>query len=681
VFTSLGHATDDEKASTNEQRINEYGPAFIRLFVQYSLTIAIFLGDIMAYGCTGKILRVDLTRGTIRIQEFDEAFYRLYPGGKALAGYLMLQEIPPQADPLGPENVLVLANGLLTGAPVSTATRFTAAARSPLTGGYGESEAGGFWGPELKLAGFEAVIVSGRAQQPVYLWIQDGQAEIRPAGHLWGREPEAVQTAIRAELSDKLVRVLQIGLGGENLVRYAAITNDLRHFNGRSGMGAVMGSKNLKAIAVRGHGRYLDLAAHPPALAELGWQLARKVKDHPQSWDLQHKGTPGHVDGLNAGGILPTRNFMSGAFEAVDGLRWAAYEAELLTARRSCYACAVRCKREVAVDDRYQVSQAYGGPEYEAVAGFGSNCGISDIQATAKANELCNRYTLDTISTSATIAFAMECFEHGLISRADTDGVELRFGHAEAMLQAVEWIARRQGIGEVLAHGARRAAEIIGGDAPYFAMHVKGQELSMHDPRGKVGVGLGFAISDTGADHLTAFHDTLFQNPAGVPFLGAMPLGLTEALDARDLSHKKVAQYALLENWSSAEKVVGLCYFGPAPRSFIQIEQVLQAVQAATGWQVSLADMLLWGERATNLARAFNVRVGISRQDDTLPERLFQPLAGGALTGVAISRPDFERAMTELYGVKGWDPATGAPTRPRLRQLQIEWVADCLGLP
>jgi aldehyde:ferredoxin oxidoreductase len=229
------------------------------------------------------------------------------------------------------------------------------------------------------MSGFEAIVITGRAERPVYVWVKDRQAEIREAAHLWGHDPDEVQATIRRELGDKLIRVLQIGLGGENLVRYAALVHELRHYNGRTGMGTVMGSKNLKAVAVRGHGRYLDLAHDPQALAELGRTLAKKVKEHPQSWDMQVKGTPMLVGGLNAAGILPTRNFRQGVFEGVDKVRWEAYEKELLTARRSCYACAVRCKREIAVNDRYQVDGAYGGPEYEAIAGFSSNCGVDDL--------------------------------------------------------------------------------------------------------------------------------------------------------------------------------------------------------------------------------------------------------------------------------------------------------------
>jgi|YNPNPStandDraft_1061719.scaffolds.fasta_scaffold09078_2 aldehyde:ferredoxin oxidoreductase len=632
----------------------------------------------MNKGFTGKILRVDLTHQKIWTEELDAGTYRLYPGGRALAAYLLLKLLPARTDPLSPDNVLILANGLLTGAPFSTATRFSAAARSPLTGAFGESEAGGFWGPELKMAGWEAIVITGRAAEPVYLWIRDDRAEIRDARHLWKRDPLEAQAIIREETGEKLARVLQIGLGGENLVRFAALTNELRHFNGRTGMGAVFGSKQLKAIAVRGTGRYLDLAHDPQALAELGRRLAKQVKEHPASWELYLRGTPGLTRGLNAAGILPTRNFIAGAFEGAENICWEAYEKELFRARRSCYACAVRCKREVQVDGRYQVSNQYGGPEYETVAGFGSNCGVDDLQAIAKANELCGRFTLDSISTSSAIAFAMECFEHGLIGPEETGGLELRFGNAEAMVKCVEMIARREHIGDLLAEGVRRAAEQIGGDAGRFAMHVKGQELPMHDPRGKLGLALGYAVNEAGADHLSTVHDPMLANPESVSFKGAQPLGITEALSPLELSPRKARNYFLMENWNSFEKTVGLCFFGPAPRSFIQADEVLTAVRAASGWDVDIPDLLRIGERATNLARIFNLREGFSRQDDTLPERLFQPSQAGALAGRSVPREDFERALTALYELKGWDPQTGVPTRGRLAELGIEWALELL---
>ena len=585
------------------------------------------------YGSNEKLLRVNLSTGSLSVETISEEFYRLYPGGKALAGYILLNEVPPHTEPFSPENVLVIANGLLTGAPVSTATRYIVSARSPLTNGYGESEAAGFWGPELKMAGFEAIVVTGRSDQPVYLWIHDGQAEIRQATHLWGHECAEVQTTIRTELGDEKIRVLQIGIAGENLVRYAGLTNDLRHFNGRNGMGAVMGSKNLRAIAVRGKQRYQALAHNSGSLLALGSKLAKGVRDHPLSWDLQVRGTPGLVEPLNTAGILPTRNFRQGAFERVDDIKWEAYEKQILTARRSCYACAIRCKREVAINGKPSL---YGGPEYETVGSMGSDCGIGDLQAIARANELCNAYMLDTISTGATIAFAMECFEHGLIGLDDTDGIDLRFGNAEAMLVMIERIARRQGFGNLLAEGSKRAADQIGGDAHFFAIQVKGQELAMHDPRGKYNVGIGYAVSEIGADHLVVTHDSTLANPQSIMFKDAQTLGIRNALPPRLLNDEKMEQFYILEKWNSLEKVVGYCFFGPAPRSFIHPEDVLVSINAATGWNLTMEEALQIGERAINMARVFNIREGFSRKDDCLPERLFQPLENGALAGQAM---------------------------------------------
>ncbi len=627
------------------------------------------------YGTTARVLRVDLTTGAIEVQTLSEEFYRLYPGGKALAGYILLNELPPQVDPFSPDNVLVFANGLLTGAPLSTATRYVVSARSPLTGGYGESEAAGFWGPELKMAGWEAIVVKGRAAQPVYLWIKDDQVEIRPATHLWGRLAAEVQQVIRAELGDEKIRVLQTGIAGENLVRFAAITNDLRHFNARSGMGAVMGSKNLRAIAVRGGQRYQSLAYDSEALMALGKKLAKGVKENPISWDLQNRGTPGLIEPLNLGGILPTRNFRQGSFELADQIKWEEYEKQLLTARRSCYACAVRCKREVRVDGR---TSEYGGPEYETLGALGPDCAIGDLQALAKANELCNAYLLDSISTGATIAFAMECFEHGLIGLEQTGGIELRFGNAEAMLQMVEKIARREGLGDLLAEGSKRAAEAIGGDAHLFAIQVKGEELAMHEPRGKYNVGMGYAVSELGGDHLVVQHDPALANPESFTFKAARPLGITVAQPPRSFSDEKMYHFYVLERWCSLEKVVGYCFFGPAPRSFILPEEVLSSINAASGWDLTIDDLLQIGERATNMARVFNMREGFSRTDDTLPERFFQPLENGPLQGEALPRAEFEHALSVLYALKGWDTETGRPTRDRLESLSLGWAADLL---
>ncbi|MDR3573514.1 MAG: aldehyde ferredoxin oxidoreductase C-terminal domain-containing protein [Anaerolineaceae bacterium] len=633
----------------------------------------------MGYGSTGKILRVNLSSGAIQEESFDESFYRRYPGGKALAGYFLLCEVPQNTHPLSPENLLVLANGLLTGSPIPTTTRFTAAARSPLTGGYGESEAGGYFGPELKMAGYEAVLISGRAASPVYLSIEPGHAVLKNASHLWGQDPDVVQKQIRSELEDDKVQVLQIGIAGEKQVFYAALTHELRHYNGRNGIGAVMGSKNLKAVAVRGSraGQYRELAYAPQEMAALGQRLAKDVKNHPQSWDMHEKGTVVMVAGFQAAGILPTHNFHSGAFDSAAKINLDSIQQEILDGRGTCFACAVRCKPRNRSGGRYDLKPEYGGPEYEAVAGFGSNCGIDDLQAVAKANELCNRYVMDTISTSATIAFAMECFENGLIGLKETGGLDLRFGNVEAMLQAVEQIAHRTGFGNLMADGSLRLAQTIGGKALDYTMQVKGQELPMHDPRGKNNVGLGFAISETGADHLVSIHDTLLQNPDSVSFKAAQALGIQSALPARLLNDEKVATYLICESWISLEKVLGLCYFGPAPRSFMQVADVIALVRAATGWDVDLAELQRIGERATNMARIFNIRQGFLPADDDLPKRLFDPLEGGPLTGVAYSRQDFKQALLELYRLKGWDPISGMPLPETLQRLELsDWIQE-----
>jgi aldehyde:ferredoxin oxidoreductase len=619
-------------------------------------------------GINGKILRINLSSSSIHSEEIEEDIFRLFPGGKALASYYLLKELPAGVDPLSPENLLVFATGLLTGAPVATASRFTVASRSPLTLGYGESEAGGYWGTELKATGFDAILVTGRAPQPVYLWIDDGVPCLLDAKHLWGRDPLEVQEEIRRVHGDNHIRVLQIGKGGEHQVRYASITNELRHFNGRTGMGAVMGSKNLKAIAVRGRNRYSRLAFDPTALSKLGNKVAKRMKEHPQSWELYEKGTPGLVSALNDAGILPTHNFHGGSFTGAEHLNWTNYQDKIFAGRWTCYGCTVKCKREVYVNNKVS---PYGGPEYETLGAFGSCCCIEDITAVAQANELCNRYTLDTISTGMTIAFAMECFEKGLLTKQDTDGLELTFGNAPAMLEAIELIAKREGFGALLAEGSRRLAEWIGGEAPDFTLEVKGQEFPMHDPRGKVGVGLGYAVSEIGADHLVSFHDPLFANPGSIPFSSAQSLGEILPLPVFELSARKAFQYLIFEKWASFGKTAGLCYFGPAPRSFISVEEVLEIVNAATGWGLEIEDLLVIGERATNAARLFNLREGFNSTHDRLPVRMFQPLETGPLVGRAISEDEFKCALSMLYEYKGWD-SQGSPTLEKLQMLGLD---------
>ena len=630
----------------------------------------------MPYGYNGKILRVDLTAGSWTVEEPDELFYRRYWGGQGFAGYHLLKEQAAGTDPLGPDNLLIFAAGVMTGSKLPAMPRYSVAARSPLTGLCGESEAGGFWGPELKLAGYDAVTLKGRAEHPVYLWIHDGQVEIRDARALWGMVTGRAQDAIREEVGEPRARVAGIGPAGENLVRYACILNENKHANGRNGLGAVMGSKNLKAIAVRGKGG--PEAKDPEAVNALARWYAAQVPVNPTLKVLHDQGTPSLVSGLDAAGMFPTRNFRSGTFEGAKSIDWDAYQREIFVQGGSCYACSIRCKRIVKSEGEYQVDPAYGGPEYETLGAFGSACGIDNLRAIARANELCNRYGLDTISTGMSIAFAMECFENGLLSREECDGLDLTWGNAATMLALVEKIAHREGIGDLLAEGSARAARKIGRGAERFTIEVKGQELAMHEPRGKPGVGLGYAVADMGADHLLIAHDPGFQLKESAVFKTLAPLGVLEPVDGLDLGPRKVRLFRPMEDIYAFWRAAGVCLFGYAPRVSVPLEKFVEMARAVTGWDFGAHELLKAGERATNLIHSFNVREGARRDLDRLPERFFEPLPDGRLKGVALSKQQLEEAITLLYQMKGWDPATGIPTRARLEELDIPWVADVL---
>ncbi len=468
--------------------------------------------------------------------------------------------------------------------------------------------------------------------------------------------------------------MLQIGPAGENLVRYAGLTNDLRHFNGRNGMGAVMGSKNLRAIAVRGSTRYQKMAHDPKSLMTLGRTLAKRVKENPQAWSLQDTGTPGLVEPLNTAGILPTRNFLQGAFEGVDDIKWEVYEKELLTARRSCYACAIRCKREVRVDGEESV---YGGPEYETVGSLGSNCGVGDIHAIAKANELCNKYTMDTISTGMVIAFAMQCYQEGLLTKKDTGGIELTFGNKEAMLKMIEKIAHREGLGDLLSQGSYLAAQKIGKGAEKFIHQVKGQEIPMHDPRLKTGVGLQYALSDYGADHMKAAHDPFFKDKDSVGIKEMKGLGILEPVSLTDMGEKKVALFKLLDIYWTVFDILGVCDFGYVPRSVGTMEELLEIIRSTTGWRTTWFELMKVGERSINMARIFNYREGFTSKDDTLPEVFYHNFKGGPLDGQgAINKKDFEKAIKLRYELMGWNTDTGIPTPAKLIELGLDWLID-----
>ncbi|MBE3519397.1 MAG: aldehyde ferredoxin oxidoreductase family protein [Firmicutes bacterium] len=622
----------------------------------------------MPYGYTGKILRVNLSDKTISVEEPEDMFYRKYWGGRGLIAYYLLNELPKGADPLGPENILIFAAGPLTGAPVAGSGRNSVGAKSPLTGGYGDAEAGGYFGAELKRAGFDAIIIKGASEKPVYLWVHDGEAEIRDAAHLWGKTTAEAEEIIKNELGDKLVRVSQCGPAGENLVRFSCVVNDLTHFAGRTGMGAVMGSKKLRAVAVRGKGSV--------ALSDAGKvrELARwMVENVPRlAFGLQDTGTAGGTVNLSTAGGLPTRNFREGSFEGAEKISGQAMKETILVDRETCFACPIRCKRVVKAEQPFKIDPRYGGPEYETVAALGSSLGVDSLLHVAKGNEMCAAFGLDTISTGVTIAFAVECFSEGVLGPEDVGGLDLRFGNPDAALTLIEMIAKRQGIGDLLAEGTKRAAEKIGGRAPELAMHVRGQEIPMHEPRLKYALGIGYALSPTGADHCHNIHDTLYEKRENRAMQELYGLGVLDPLPSDDLSPEKIHMFWTVTNLRTFYNVAVMCQF--VPWSVIQLEELARAV---TGWNVTAAEMLLAGERANTLARIFNLREGLKSEEEALPKRFFQPFSSGPLKGRAARPEDWAKAKLQAYRMAGWDER-GVPSRECLGRLGIGWAAEML---
>jgi aldehyde:ferredoxin oxidoreductase len=630
----------------------------------------------MPYGYAGKILKVDLSNWKIEIDEPDEAFYRTYLGGRGIGYHYLMQQVPAATDSFAPENILVLATGVMTGAPLPASCRFAAVGKSPLTGTAGESEAAGFFGPELKMAGFDAVVFQGRSEKPVYLSVTGGKAEIKDATHISDLGAREVEDAIRDEMGSAKVRVAQTGVAGMNRVRFANITNNLGHFNGRNGFGALMGSKNLRAVAALGTEKLAF--ENLQFLRDTAREFTRTFKENPIGEQLFVYGTTAFAEILSAAGALPVNNFRRSSLDDPAPVSGDTYNEILLQKRKGCYACPIRCKRGIALDDPvYGVDSRYGGPEYETISALGTNLNITDLKAIAKGNEICNRYCIDTISAGMTIAFACECFEEGIITATDTDGLELRFGDADLMIRLLEMIVRREGFGDLLAEGSARLARKWGLSDKSCHLAVKGQEVSMHDPRVKVGVGIGFAVSPYGADHMTAAHDTVFVNENSFALNSVKPLGIYKPMHATHITAQKVRNYKLLENLWRTLDALGLCVFGYAPRGVMPITTMVECVKAVTGWETSLFELMRAGERGTMIARAFNSREGFTIKDDRLPKRLFDPKPDGADAGKKIfSEADFAEATRLYYDMIGCDPDTGRPERAKLLELGLDWVNE-----
>ncbi len=614
-------------------------------------------------GYNGRILRVNLTAGQFSTEEPSEDYYKLYLGGRGFIVHTLLTELPQGIDPLGPENKLIFSLGSITGHPLVGSGKNSIGSKSPLTGGFGESEVGGFWGAELKKSGYDAIIVEGISNKPVYLWIDNGSVEIRDGKELWGLEVADAEKAMQEELGDKKIRTAIIGPAGEKLVRYACILNDISHVAGRTGMGAVMGSKKLKAIAVRG--KKSPEMADKEKVKELSRWMAQNFKEKTGMWRY---GTGSGIVDYERTGNMPVKNFRGGRFPGAEKITAQLLAEKYVTKMGNCFMCPIRCKKIIKMEKPWSVDPIYGGPEYETLAALGSNCGIDNLEALIKAHELCGRYGLDSISTGVSISFAMECFEKGILTSEDTDGLELTFGNVEAMIEMVERIALRKGFGDLLAEGTKRASERIGKGSEEFAIHVKGVEIPMHEPRYKQGMGLSYSVHATGPDHNTGIHDDRVNKDLA----SLESIDIAESIPSTELSTRKARMVYHAGLWRHLANYVGLCLFVPWSH-----QQVRDAMEAITGWPMSYWKLMKAVERGITLARIFNIREGFAAKDDKLPRRFATSPAKGPLKGVVVEPEKLEEAQKVYYQMLGWDES-GIPTNGRLVELGIEWAAEYL---
>jgi aldehyde:ferredoxin oxidoreductase len=619
-------------------------------------------------GFTGKWLYVDLTTGKIEPRAFEQALADDYLGGNGFGTRLLWEHVGPEVDPLSPENLLIVAAGPLVGTLVPNGCRMEAIAKSPLTGIYGDANAGGFFGPELKFAGWDAVVFVGRAPKPVYLAIGDEKAELRDASDLWGLTTSQTEAAIRQACSDSQIKTAVIGPAGENGVRFANIQVTSQRSLGRCGLGAVMGSKHLKAIAVRGSGPVH--IADPSRFHDLAVELHHRIRANPIYPDVSAHGTPGIVSLMDPLGRFPTKNFQMGSFAEVDKINVEALVARAFNRHLACFGCPIGCDKLYSLPDGPHAGTALHSVEYETLNSIGANILNADLDAILAGNRLCDDLGMDTISAGRAISFAMELWENEILNLDDTDGLALRWGDMDVVLPLLRMMAHKEGFGSLLAEGVRRASEVIGQGAEEFAMHVKGMEIAAQDGRAQKSMGLAHATSNRGADHLKAFpviDETGYPDEArrryGESYLPEMAQPL--ATKYKPLLVKDG------EDFGAVVDSTGMCKSGG---TFVLAEiywpDVAAALEAATGMDMPVQRLQRIGERIYNLQRCYNAHHGITRADDRLPRRFTeQPSPSGNAEGQIV---DLEPMLEEYYQLRHWDPETGWPTEEKLRELGLE---------
>jgi aldehyde:ferredoxin oxidoreductase len=635
--------------------------------------------DHMPYGYNGKILHVDLTTGELTVEEPNEAFYRKYLGGSAMGMHYILRDMPKGADPLSPENVLTLMAGVTTGAPISGQSRLNANAKSPISGGIGDSQSGGFFPAELKFAGFDGIVIKGKSPKPVYLAIIEGKAELRDAAHLMGKKTGEVDDIIHAEVDPK-AEILQHGPAAEKGVLFSSIVSMSNRHNGRTGMGLVMASKNLKAVVARGTKKVQ--VADQKALTALNRIGPKAIPENGDMDGLAKFGTAVVVLFNNTIGTLPTRNYNEGQFEGCEPISGEKMAETILKERDTCYACVVKCKRVVDVKEGpYKAEPRYGGPEFETLGTFGSYCGVDNLAVVSHANQVCNEYAVDTIAAGATIAFAMECYEKGIITKEQTGGLELKFGDADAMIAALNAIVNCEGpLGEVLSKGSERAAQIWGNGADECLITSKGAEAPAHMPHAKRSLALIYAVNPFGADHQSSEHDPYYEEGVGDFNLDRLKqIGLGAPQPAYSLSEEKVRFAYETEVFYSMLDSAELCQFVYGPTwTLYDGKDTVEMMKAVTGWDLTLEELMDVGRRRLSLFRTFNAREGLGRKDDRLPKKFYKALNGtGPTAGFALTHEEVDSAIDQYYKLAGLN-ADGAPTPETLAKHGVEWAAEYL---
>jgi aldehyde:ferredoxin oxidoreductase len=616
----------------------------------------------MPFGFMGKVLRVDLTSGRITEQDLREDVVRKYIGGVGIATRYLYDEVPNGADPLGPDNLLIFMTGPLAGTASASASRYSAVAKSPLTGIWGHANSGGSFGPALKRSGYDGIIFQGISPGPTYLHIEEGKAELRDATHLWGKTVPETEALIH-QGSDTPFTIASIGPAGENLVLFAGIMNNTHRAAGRCGMGTVMGSKRLKAVACAG--RSPIRLANEDGFRQKAKRQIDLLNESILKVGFEAFGTNMVSDMVNARGGYPTRNWQTGVFEDIEELNGQALTDKVLTSGVNCFACPISCGRGSEIREGPWKGHGGEGPEYETVNTLGALCGVSDMNAVTMANYLCNEYGLDTISTGSTIAFAMECYQRGMLTDEMTGGLRLEFGDPALVVDLVRKIAKREGIGDLLAEGTKRISEKLGKGSDAFAMNVKGLELPAYDPRAAKICGLGYVTANRGGDHITGY----VEGPTFIdtPFLLVEDSKIEDVFVANPREAKVLVD---MENALTMFDAIGGCKFMGI---LLKAEDFIDLITHATGWDMDVDEFRRSGERIYNLMRAFCVREGFTREADTLPTRLMEePLPEGPAEGMVIDRDTLETMKDAYYEYRGWDRATGIPTPEKLRELGLD---------